>query len=644
MLALSIVLIPMTAAIVSLVLGKMSSRRVRDYFAVAAALITFAVTLLLIPGVRNGPIHFKLWEMFGISGMAISVNVDGLSLFMSCLISFMGFLAALYSLAYMGKEENLNFYYFLMLVFIGSMNGAVIAGDLASFFLFWEIMTISSFLLVIFNGSLEARKAGIKYFIMTASGSLLMLLSIGALYAATGTMSIPVLISQGIGMNSWLIHLVLLLFLIGLGIKAGIVPLHTWLPDAYPAAPSPISSLMSGVMIKVGIYMILRVLCQIFSVTVSWNLVVCFLGVLTILIGVIFAMVQHDAKRLLAFHSISQIGYIILGIGIGTTLGIGGALFHVINHAFFKGLLFLCIGAVIYRTGERNLDKLGGLAKVMPITFVTCLVASLSISGVPPFNGFASKWIIYQALIEKGGFLHMMFLAAAMFGSALTLASFLKLIHTVFLGGGSGAKVHPRGGEVSWMMSLPMVVLAGLCIVLGVFAFQVPLKCFVSPVLLAMNYQPLSTFAGFFNPMLAAGLLILGLAAGLVIYLLGNLKSARTDMPYVGGEILDDEVMSGITAEHFYDTIKEVEPFAYLYEREEAGRLDLYQTTMGGVRNTSRFVFERIEQSVDKLYAGLIRAGEYLVRELRKIHSGILPSYIYWVLVGLVILVFLLMR
>jgi NADH:ubiquinone oxidoreductase subunit 5 (subunit L)/multisubunit Na+/H+ antiporter MnhA subunit len=219
----------------------------------------------------------------------------------------------------------------------------------------------------------------------------------------------------------------------------------------------------------------------------------------------------------------------------------------------------------------------------------------------------------------------------------------LKLIHTVFLGGGSGARVQQRDGEVSWTMSLPMVVLAGLCIVFGVFAFQVPLKCLVSPVLLAMNYQPLSTFAGFFNPMLAVGLLILGLAAGLAIYLMGNVKSARTDMPYVGGEILDEEVMSGITAGHFYDTIKE-EPLAYLYRREEAGRLDLYQTTMGGVGNASRFVFERIEQSVDRVYAGLIRAGEYLVRGLRKIHSGILPAYVSWVLVGLVILVFLLMR
>ncbi|GAH75327.1 unnamed protein product, partial [marine sediment metagenome] len=266
----------------------------------------------------------------------------------------------------------------------------------------------------------------------------------------------------------------LLFFLIGLGVKAGMVPLYTWLPDAHPAAPSPVSSLLSGVMLKVGIYMMIRVFCQIFSIPIPWNLIISFLGALTILIGVMFALVQHDTKRLLAFHSISQIGYMILGIGVGTILGMSGAILHLVNHAFFKGLLFLCIGAVIYRTGERDLDKLGGLAKIMPVTFVTCLIASLSISGVPPLNGFVSKWIIYQALIEKGGPIYMIFLVAAMFGSVLTLASFMKLINGIFLSIPS-PQIPENRHEVKWSMWVPMVILAGLCVIFGLFAW-VPLN------------------------------------------------------------------------------------------------------------------------------------------------------------------------
>ena len=636
---LLILLLPMAGALLSLFFGE-GKQKERSCFASAITLCTFLAALALIPQVLKAPIRYDFWKMFGINGMVLGLNIDYLGLFMLCLISFLGFLATIYSSVYMTKYKGLRRYYFLLFIFIGAMNGTVIAGDLVSFFFFWELMTISSFLLVIFDGTEEARRAGIKYFIMTAIGALFMLFSISSVYAMTGTMNIPELMARGISVNSGFVSMVVLFFLIGLGVKAGMVPLHTWLPDAHPAAPSPISALLSGVMIKVGIYMLVRVFFQIFSITVSWSLIFSFLGVITILIGVIFALVQHDAKRLLAFHSVSQIGYMILGISLGTAMGTAGALFHMVNHAFFKGLLFLGMGAVIYKTGERDLDKLGGLSRTMPLAFITCMVASLAISGVPPFNGFVSKWIIYQALLEKANPIYLIFLAAAMFGSALTLASFMKFIHAVFL----GQRTAPVSNKIHWTMGLPMVVLAGLCIIFGVFA-QLPLRYVIGPIV-NMKFAGLGRaieIVGFYNPTLTGGLMIIGIIVGLIIYLLSSCKAVRTADVYIGGEVLDEETMN-ISGVHFYDTIKSMKPFAYIYEKGEKGKFDPYHIAIDGVEGSARFIFKYIAVSMDKFYSAAGKIGSFFIELLRKLHSGVLPRYIFWCLAGLVIFLFSMMR
>ncbi|MCX7001419.1 MAG: proton-conducting transporter membrane subunit, partial [Candidatus Sumerlaeota bacterium] len=349
------------------------------------------------PAVSKHPLEY---EYYSSSTLSLSLRIDLLSLVILILISFLGFLATLYSLSYMKKYTHLNKYYFLLLVFIGSMNGAVAAGDLFTLFLFWEFMTLAAFFLVMFDNRLDSARAAIKYFLMSEMGALCMLLGIIGIYHLKGTINMAAL--SGMVFQPGIMHLLLLSFLLGGGVKAGIIPFHTWLPDAHPAAPSPVSALLSGVMIKLGIYLIIRVFWQMFLPIISWQFILCALGSLTIIIGVMMALVQHDSKRLLAYHSVSQIGYVILGIGTGVSIGVAGGLFHLINHAVFKSLLFFCVGAVIYRTEKRDLDKLGGLARFMPVTFLCCLIASLSISGVPPFNGFVSKWMIYQGLIEMG--------------------------------------------------------------------------------------------------------------------------------------------------------------------------------------------------------------------------------------------------
>ena len=335
--------------------------------------------------------------------------------------------------------------------------------------------------------------------------------------------------------------------------------------------------------------------------------VLLVVGAITIIAAVMMALIQHDLKRLLGYHAVSQVGYMLLGIGTGTAIGIAGGLFHMLNHAIYKSCLFLCGGAVEHKTGTTNLDKLGGLAKVMPITFVTCLVGALSISGVPPFNGFVSKWMVYQGVIElgrQGDKLWIIWLTAAMFGSALTLASFMKLIHATFLGQRANNQASKRPNEVHWTMWLPMVVLAGLCIIFGVFAYRTALSKFILPAV------PNVSFIGFWQPGLVMFLIILGLIIGGIIYLLGRPKAVREDTPFMGGEIIPEA--HRVTGVDFYQTIQEMTLFKAIYKKTEAKLFDIYDQGKRGI-----FFF---------------------TKKLQALHSGILPLYLIWCLLGMVIL------
>jgi len=599
-----LVIIPFMSALIAVVSSKVQDK-IRDYFAVLATLSVFVLAISLFPGISKSSYRSDILTLA--KGVVISINLDLLALIITTLISFLGWLATLYSVGYM-KPKRLNKYYAFLLLFIGAMNGAVLAGDLFTMFFFWELTTLSAFFLVIFDDTEESIWAGIKYFLMSEMGALFMLFAIIAVYLQEGTVNMATLASRGIPVSSTFSHILLLFFLLGTGVKAGIIPIHTWLPDAHPAAPSPISALLSGVMIKVGIYMMIRIFCQIFSTAISWEFILCALGSASIIIGVMMAIKQIDAKRLLAYHSVSQIGYIVLGIGTGASIGIAGGFFHVLNHALFKGLLFLSMGAVIHRIGSRNLSDYGGLARTMPITFITCSIAALSISGIPPFNGFVSKWMIYQGLVQRftmdGSPFIVVWLAAAMFGSALTLASFVKLIYATFL----TVPEKPHGvKEVSAPMWIPMVTMAGLCLTFGVLAWQIPLRFFVLPVV------PGVSFSGYWQPGLATLLLIIAFVAGGVIFVVGRLKKVVVSTPFVGGEEFEPEM--GISPDGFYSTIKNTQVFKAIYHQAEKKRFDIYDL----VKNI----------------------GINICEVLSSIHTGVLSRYIVWVLAGVAILVLL---
>ncbi len=540
------------------------------------------------------------------------------------LISAVSLLCISYSQWY-NPESNFA-YDALLFLFIGSMNGVVLSASLIAFYLFWEVMAFSSFFLVLYNNTDESRRASVKYIIMTGAGSIFLLF---------GILGLEVL-NQSIIWD----HLFFFSLLVGAGIKAGIFPLHSWLPDAHPAAPTPVSAMLSGIMIKTGVFALIRFYFTAFHPAWSpgWEGIMMILGMLTLMVGVLLALVQHDIKRLLAFHSISQIGYIMLGIACGTSIGLMVGLYHVINHAIFKSLLFLAAGVLIKVTGSRELKEYGGLSRQLPFTFGVFTVASLSISGVPPFNGFVSKWIIYQALLTQGRPLAVVAMIVALLGSVLTLASFIKVLNDAFLGV-RRAEVSPKAGfERSSFMNLPMALLAISCLVFGVFPGFVT-RSILGPAVfepVALNIELIS--AASFYGWLAFIVIILMLLFGR-----RWLKSARVSGTFVGGEKLtrQDTAFDG---SHFYRTLREIGPVDDFYSSESAGLLDIYEASRKRISSITEFFNSVGAGYFEQLYSGGRIFLNGLVGRLKLFQSGIIAKYIIWIFVGVIMIMEVLRR
>ncbi len=417
------------------------------------------------------------WKPVAGYAIGIGYEIDGLSLFFALLVVTTFFLSAVYSIKYMEKDHHLGHYYTLFLMLSGCVLGMVMTGDIFNMFVMIEIMTFAAVALTAFrNNKKGALEAGFKYLVIGSMGSSFTLAGIALLYAQCHTLNMAQLSSilSG-GFNKTSVFALALMFT-GFGVKSYIVPFHTPAADAYTTAPTSISMVFSGMVNKAGVYGMIRLLYTVFRAmdkeAVSVLLVI--LGCITMFVGVTMALAQHDFKRLLAFHSISQIGYVMTAAGLCTVLGLTGGLFHAMNHTLFKGLLFLCAGAVLYATGTTDLDKLGGLSKKMPRTTVYFLIGAFSISGLPPFNGFASKWMIYRSVFNKAvatkgveGFFFAFVTVVAVVVSVMTLASFIKVTQAVFFGQCPENLKNTK--EVPFLMRLPMAVMSLACLLGGVF-------------------------------------------------------------------------------------------------------------------------------------------------------------------------------
>ncbi len=476
-----LVAIPLAGAFLTMILGRFIAGIPR-YMALATLLLLTFISfwLLTAQGAASSVYTLGGWEP--VDGVPIGLYLihDGFSALVLCIISLIGLLSVIYSVSYMARYTNENYFYSLFCLMIAGMNGVVLSGDIFNIFVFLEISAISSYALVAFGVEKNELEATLKYQVLGAVASFMVLFAIGFIYWSAKTLNIADIrtaFSEGVQGSHYI--LIQILLLTGFGLKAAIIPFHAWLPDAHSSAPSPISAMLSGVLIKaVGIYVIIRLFFNMFEITEGMAILITTLGALSMAVGVFLAIGQWDIKRLLAYHSISQMGYVIMAVGIGmilmarglrseiAALAITGGIFHMINHAAFKGLLFLNAGAIEYSAGTRDLREMGGLAKSMPFTSATSLAASLSISGLPPFNGFFSKLIIIVAAV-MGGFYFLAALAAIV--SIITLASFMKFQRYAFYNVEPG-KIKKEIREVPVPMLLSMITLAVACLLLSLLA------------------------------------------------------------------------------------------------------------------------------------------------------------------------------
>jgi len=580
------------------------------------SIVTFVLGIIVFKS--GGP--DVSWAILNLGDVNLKLILTATSLGKFMLLFAMGFglLITLYSLksrTIADEKRNANIYYGAILLAIGGSAGILLSNHLLILLIFWEIVTVSLYLLVS-TGRDNSNFAATKSFAMIGASDAAFMLGIMLIWAISGTFVIS---DIKLATTSALPVIAFLLLLLAAITKAGALPLHTWVPTSGEYAPASVMALLPAAIDKLlGIYLLLIIVKKMFVIetAATLNLLLAIIGAATIIIAVMIAMVQHNLKKLLSYHAVSQVGYMILGIATGTPIGIAGGIFHMVNNAIYKSCLFLCGGAVEQQTGTADLEELGGLGSKMPWTFATCLIAALSISGIPPFNGFVSKWMIYQGVIDMGSEqvgatagLWSVWLVAAMFGSALTLASFVKLIHSMFLSRSPSGLKDVR--EVSAVQIIPMVVLAGLCVIFGIFYSSVPLKMFIYPALDRITEE---ADLSLWSAGLATILIAVGIGIGILVWLIGRLSNKIRIVPtWTCGEVQDNDQMI-IPGTHFYKTVSSMDGLKQLYTGQEKGYFDAYD--QGG------------------------RCGLSLTAFLRWLHSGVLPMYLTWVTLGLLIILF----
>ena len=484
------------------------NKAVRNVLALLSVTASFCFLAALVkPVMINGEIiAYWMGGRVPAGGYAIGIalEVDALSLFFGLLVATAVLVSCIYSIQYMSHDHNVREYYTLFLMLSGGVMGLVLSGDIFNMFIMVEILTFAAVALTAFRNTAKgALEAAFKYLVVGSMGSTCILVGTIMLYAQVHTLNFAQLSALIPGNLNNATKLAFALLFIGFATKAFIVPFHPLAADAHGAAPASISVLISGVLTKSGIYGIIRLCYFLFQSmglgTVQFMLV--FFGCMSMFICVTMALAQHDFKRLLAFHSISQIGYVLTAVGLCTALGISAGLYHAMNHTLFKGLLFLAAGAVLHQTGTTDLDRLGGLSKKMPWTTVLFLIGAFSISGIPPFNGFASKWMIYQATYEKavesGNIGFLLVTIIALITSVLTLASFVKVSQSVFFG--QLPKEYENVKEVSFGMRFAMCIFALLCVFTGLFP-DVVTKYLTEPAANAVF-----NVTGYINSMMGSG-------------------------------------------------------------------------------------------------------------------------------------------
>ena len=594
--------IPVAAGILTLLVPA-RARLAVSLLAVVATAAQLASAIWIFP--MDGALSVA-WLGYGIEA---SFRLTRFSAFIVVAIAGFSFLVTLYSTASMSKAPSTKPFFAWMLLTAGMAGGAVLADNLVLLVVFLGALLLTQFGMIA-AGARRPYAVAIKAVVIVGLSDMCLMLGIMMAAHLAGTLSMSAMKLSLDGMGG----IAFLLMAIGALGKAGAMPFHSWIPDAAREAPLPFMAILPASIEKLlGIYLLARVSLDLFTlVPGSWvSLTLMVIGAVTIVLAVMMALVQKDYKRLLSYHAISQVGYMVLGIGTALPIGIVGGIFHMINHAMYKSTLFLSGGAVERQAGTTDLSKLGGLARSMPVTAVCFIVAAASISGVPPFNGFFSKEMVYDAALESG----WVFYAAALLGSLLTAASFLKLGHAAFFGRraepASGGTV-PAVREAPLPMLVPMIVLAGLCVLFGVVN-RIPLDGLIGPAVGAAVTGGRS-FAGF--P--ASQMLVGFTAAALLLAILNHWYGARRTGHGLGA------------VDHIHHAIF-LEP---VYSVAEQGRLDPYFIGRWVIGGISAALYA-VDRAIDWVYETLaVTVAQGISRVGRRLHNGSVNRYVLWSLAG----------
>jgi proton-translocating NADH-quinone oxidoreductase chain M len=456
---LLIVFVPVVGAFLLPALGMLSTK-LRNVFALLLVVFPLAGAIFAALPILSGsaPYSLKLDFSLGIPGFHLSFGLlaDGLAVFMAIVSTLVGAIIVFYSWGYISHYEKQNEYYLMVVLFIGSMMGIVFSTNLIFLYLFWEISAIACWRLIGFFRKKHHVLRADKAFLVTVFGALVMLIGFIMVYAQTGTFDLTEM------KGTLLPNLAVLLILFGIFSKSATLPFHTWLPDA-GVAPSPVTSLLhAAVLVKIGVYVFARLFIVNFHADVIWSTIVPVVAAVSALVAAGAALVETDLKRIIAYSTVSQIGFIFLGLATGNRLALAGGLLYILMHGIAKGGLFLCAGIVEQNAKSKNITELGGLAAAMPVTAVTFIICSFSVMGIPPLGGFWSKYMVIGGAVSAGQpWIALVFIA----GAILTILYLLRAFTSVFLGQVKIADVR----EGSPVMLISVVILAALSVLAGIF-------------------------------------------------------------------------------------------------------------------------------------------------------------------------------
>ncbi|MDP2173021.1 MAG: proton-conducting transporter membrane subunit [Candidatus Cloacimonadaceae bacterium] len=587
---------------------------------VSAATLYLAVSIFRLPAGDAAGLFSMQSILLPALDKYFVLNVDGLSKLIVLFIGVFGFLYALYSISYLNKSSVSpntgqtrvpSNYYSYYLITLGASFGVALADNLLLFVTLWGLLGLTLYKLIKGHNE-ESSATAKKTLVLIGASDSILIMGIGLLFIRSGSFNMSEI---SLVTNTAITNIAFLSLLIASFTKAGVFPLHTWIPDYAKDAPASSAAFLPASLDKLlGIYFLARICGDLFRLT-SWaTLLLLVIGSVTIIAAVMMALVQHNYKRLLGYHAVSQVGYMVTGLALGTPLGIAAGLFHMVNHAIYKGGLFLTSGSVEKRTGKEELGELGGLSKFMPLTFISALIFALSISGLPPLNGFYSKWMIYTGIIEFGkgsgiaNKLWIVWLTLALIGSALTLASFVKLISGIYLGRRNEQLGKIK--EVSFLMWFPQIILAGLCVFFGVFAAR-----WIIPLLLGFTHVGgADTFPGLWPAQSVSIMILISIVIGFIIYWVGTLKTRRVSDSFIGGEKLQEEL--SFSPLEFYKTIGTMKLFNFCYDKARKNWFDVYHIGKGIVLGLSSI--------------------------LSRCHTGILSTYLMWMIFGVALMLIIL--